>query len=1172
MPLRTDLGMEARQKPVGSIGSEQDERPSVAQETVPTTKPLEPFKPTDEPPPFLDTPAFLPPKPIPHSPKISPSSIPNPNPSVTTTKQVEPGYPNYGGYIYSIPGYSAFQPVSYPGVVQPSQAALPHSEPATSEYVPFPVIPNKDTALASNVEEKISETKIVEPQPQIIEKHKTQTDYEEKFTPAIIPTNPTFEENKNQGTESKMNITSLGQGSGATVTIPIQQKEIKKKTNERFSLKTSIPISKIDMKCVPNPSDVFQAVIKKPTFNSTFSNQKPENGPRVEIQSNIVIKSAPKDSETKELKMIAPAATNSISTLINAAEMINKTDDQMQQKIENTNECQEVQFVPQVSTASSRSLFNPNIETNKSNFISKQHDSNSNEQKNQIVFIQNKNSTNSKMLVTIQQQNPQVLVQRSTFDPKNSPAPSRLSGQGKKCKEDILNDNGSSSKVVALKRLHQENCDENDFENLITENQIYGNKIVVKEKSQGTLQEQDIKSKKTLEKPSQADSKNVVLQPNFLYLSNVQFPANVMMIKNNKPGNDVAKANKTTSSENKPIETICTTSSVESPVKVTNTQSVVVSKEAQLLKSNNILQSTPNKTKQDIVFQAPSQKVIMNSQIVYQVPMLVDSEKKMNPPFVNKDHSKSPVQSKSEFQKPYEPPKTNEKLFIACPYQMDSKLQPKIVITNLRPKISTPDEVSSLDLYEKKKRMRRMKYLSNRDGKDTQKQDQKKNQDSQKNIITPDKMKAEIYKEFTNTRVKVVDDSSDADSDYDEDALREYNSIIKDYETKPNNTECEKIDFLAGFDLATKNAYKEKELERMERILKRDSIAAAYIAAGRLDRIFNENSQPTVTKSRISVTISETHVDWKTMENEPSRQRKQTFLSQLSLVKVTPKYKEGYERAWLEIIKDRKRRYGTNNLEEILKQPKLRSEPQLDPNDQLQMLTEIKKHVNDNNNLIKKRLDSSCEDGDSIRVLAEKNFSELNRLSKMADNSVKHFSGQDTRKRDLNPGFDSENIQKPVLKLEQPFQNYPNINIPNISKIISLKSNLDPTMMMTSQATSMDEPQNSAAGVREMFNGNSDKVQDFGCQVDHIKCWPGIEAAINNYREFEIGRKKEIAELQRRNTALRVEAAHITRTAARDAERARALLAERHNLASEEARVSHSLHRLYTAVDFIKKC
>jgi hypothetical protein len=178
----------------------------------------------------------------------------------------------------------------------------------------------------------------------------------------------------------------------------------------------------------------------------------------------------------------------------------------------------------------------------------------------------------------------------------------------------------------------------------------------------------------------------------------------------------------------------------------------------------------------------------------------------------------------------------------------------------------------------------------------------------------------------------------------------------------------------------------------------------------------------------------------------------------------------------------------------------------MDLNGQLRILTEIKNCVNENNNLIKKRLDcsSSEAEGDSIRVLAEKNFSELNRLSKMADTSVKLISGQETRKRDLNPGFDSENIQKPQYKLEpKPF---PNINIPNISKIISLKSTKEENLVVSTQATSMDEPQSSAAGVKEMFTITElGKTKDACCQVEEVYQWPGLEVLMQSYKEYDYG-------------------------------------------------------------------
>lgn len=780
---------------------EQGERPPLPPPDPPP-KQIEPYKPEEQ-KIFPEKPAFLPPKPVPHSPKISPSSIPNPSPSVSTTK-MEPGYPNYGGYLYSIPGYSAFQPISYPGMMQPNQAPI-QNESQNSEFTPFQ--PVKDTEDTS-VEMKSNDNPRVDTP-------KAQTDFEDQFTPEVVPAVSNTDV-KNSVNDSKLSIASLSQGAGATVTTmstPMNKDVNKKKNPERFSLKTSIPISKIDMKCVGTnpPEPVFQnALTKKPhKFNPPFQNTNVDMGSKVEIQSNIIIKSALKEPEVKaDVKPTAPSPNN-INTLINAAEAINKTDNQFRKpepKVEVINEIKDPPpFTPPIPAP--RPMFSPMNLDNKVNFPNKPPDGTFSEQKNQILFIQNKNPSNSKMLLTIQQQNPQVLLQRTNFDSKNLQAPSRLSNQ-KKCKEELL-ENGSSSKVVALKRLHQENCDENDFENLITENQIYGNKIVVKEKSQGTQQEQDLKNKnKTQDKPTQGETKNVVLQPNFLYLSNVQFPANLMMIKNNAKLNQTnePKINKIAANENKTTTEVSTMTN-SNDTKSLKAQNIAVSKEIHVLKSsNNVLQTLSNKnSKNDLVFQTPHQKVIMNP-IVYQVPMIVDSDNKLNQSFINREYPKFIGQNKKEYPKSFEQ-KSNDKLFIACPYQMDSKLQPKIVITNIRPKISKVEEVSSLDIYEKRKRLRRLKHLSNRDSKESPKNDPKKGTDKIENIITPDKMKAEICKEFATTKVIIDEGCSESDTDYGENDLDEYNTIIEEFGAIVKNDD-EKVEFLANFRLASHADYK----------------------------------------------------------------------------------------------------------------------------------------------------------------------------------------------------------------------------------------------------------------------------------------------------------------------------------------------------------------------------
>ncbi|XP_048001287.1 uncharacterized protein LOC125238043 [Leguminivora glycinivorella] len=1034
----------------------------------------------------------------------------------------------------------------------------PNHAPQTPTDFSFP--PTKENV--EKTEEKPDE-------PAKLDTPKEQ-DFEEHFTPEIIPA-VSIPDPKPQSVESKMSITSLSQGSGATVTIPSQAntKDAKKKTPERFSLKTSIPISKIDMKCVSNPPDaIYQNAVSKKIqtpFNPAF--QYPKD--IVEIQSNIVLKNAQNEPEVKPevpkltsstLHPPVTTCSNNISALLNAAETINKTDNQFwkpEPKPTSPTEGKELPaFTPQVPASATKTMYNPvTTEANKPTFTNKPPDNPYGEQKNQILFIQNKNTSNPKMLLTIQQQNPQVLLQRSNFESKNLQAPSRLSGQIKKSKEEHMNENGTSSKVVSLKWLHQENCDENDFENLITENQIYGNKIVVKEKS-GTLQEQELKKNK--DKQTQ-ETKNVVLQPNFLYLSNVQFPANLMMIKNNKIGQAAdGKPNKTAANENKTNDANVGTET--NNIKNIKAQNVTTSKEIHVLKSsNNVLQTLANKTnKSDIVFQTSNQKVIMNPQIVYQVPMIVDADNKMNQPFINREYPKFVAQNKKEFPKPLDTSKP-DKLFIACPYQMDSKLQPKIVITNIRPKITKVEEVSSLDMYEKRRRMRRLKYLSNRDTKETSKSEIKKTTektDSLKNIITPDKMKAEIYKEFANTKIKIEDDSSDSDTDYGENELKEYNAIIDEF-SKPSEVETGKIEFLASFRLATQDAFKEKQLDRDERSLSKDAVALAYITAGRLDRLCREE----LPESPVPTTEDSTPArDQK--EQHPAQ--KQLFLTQLQLTQVPPKYRDGYEKAWQVILQERKRRNGTIQ-EDSAKKPRPHNETDFDPNGQLQLLTEIKKCVNENNNLIKKRLDSSCDDGESdIHALAEKNFSELDRLSKMADRSVKLYSGVDSRKRDLNPGFDSENIQKPI-KIEQPYLNYPKINIPNISKIISLKSVQESAGGISSPATSMDEPGSGAAGA----GGRGGGGRDAASQAEE-PAWPGVEALIRNYKEFEAARKTEISTLHRRNTQLRVECAQTTRAAAAEAERARALLAERRQLAREEGAARAALAKLAQTIDAVR--
>ncbi|XP_073962952.1 uncharacterized protein [Choristoneura fumiferana] len=195
-----------------------------------------------------------------------------------------------------------------------------------------------------------------------------------------------------------------------------------------------------------------------------------------------------------------------------------------------------------------------------------------------------------------------------------------------------------------------------------------------------------------------------------------------------------------------------------------------------------------------------------------------------------------------------------------------------------------------------------------------------------------------------------------------------------------------------------------------------------------------------------------------------------------------------------------------------------------------------------------------------IRALAQKNFEELDRLSRMAGRSLQLYGGQ----RDLTPGFDSENITKPTVKADQPYQNYPKINIPNISKIISLKTAEAPAAAASSPATSMDEPRSAAAGAEPAR-------REAACQADRPS-WPGVEALVKAYKDFEAERARSISMLHARNTALRVSCAHAARVAARAQHRARALADQRRRHAAQERDARQQLRRLTAAIRALRDC
>lgn len=229
---------------------------------------------------------------------------------------------------------------------------------------------------------------------------------------------------------------------------------------------------------------------------------------------------------------------------------------------------------------------------------------------------------------------------------------------------------------------------------------------------------------------------------------------------------------------------------------------------------------------------------------------------------------------------------------------------------------------------------------------------------------------------------------------------------------------------------------------------------------------------------------------------------------------------------WKTTIKERKKRNGTSALLHYYEQLSETENKVFNyenntidshARDQLEIMTEIKKSVSENNNLIKRAIDNlyhptSGGSEDLIPSLAEKNFSEISRLSNMADRSLKMFARPHSGKSDdpmakvrcEEACFTTDHVSK--------------FNIPNVPKIISLKSVQDSSPVDISPATSMDEPRNSAAGV-----SGDDKVPEIAGLLyeDRPEAennvlnkdkkssaefkWPGVDCVLASYKKYTEG-------------------------------------------------------------------
>ncbi|XP_072948390.1 uncharacterized protein [Epargyreus clarus] len=853
------------------------------------------------------------------------------------------------------------------------------------------------------------------------------------------------------------------------------QKDKRRKSLEKFDFKTFMPMRKSNH----NPLDM-------PTSSTTVLPSK------VAIQSNIVIKPASKEPNFTELPT---PRSNSLSTLISAAEAIDINDRQFQKPESNVDRPKEDNFFSQ-NINSPPLLFKPQspplppyVDTIKTNCQSVASFS---DKKNQLLFVQNKNATTK--FVDVPHKHLHVTLRRTISNPKNMQTPPRLESEMEDNSDDpVVDPENTRTKVVALKRVIQHNYDESDFENLIAENQIYG-----------ISREQELRNSN-----NRIDKTKNVSQPNSTYLGNVKRKTKMMMINNNERDNgDLNREDEVISNEKTMLQ-INIRSVDDSVFTPSNSQQLNVSEE------NQVFNSDPD----NVIVQCANQNLIMNSDIYNQTAKTVT--------IVNEPMNNSMVAGNEQSE-----PDDNIALNLL---RSNEVFNEDLLLPNIIP----PEETSILDKVQKRRMCKQKNLSNNSDVKDAQKSEPKKRTNLDRSLITPDKINYEVYKGYVSSRLHKRNKDRDTESDYEEEDAEEYMNIIETY--GPTEQDL-KENFLSNLKVATKNV----ALAEEERLQNEDMLRKAY------------PRKKTYTYSPAA----------EICDKNPFFQLKQHFSPKIR--KQTMRDNKAHEKASKNVIQYREEGNHSENhsSDHVFKKPRLwPSEPQINTTHDLQVLNQIKNSVKEYNNLIKKRLDPSCENEGDIEALAEKNITELDRLSEMAQRSVKHYKGTNTRKRRLSPGFDSENIKK--VKLKDPTINYPKLNIPNISKITSLEATAEPDREVTSQATSMDEPQNSAGGFEEVYQDIINKSKEMKSSDDG-SIWQGIKDIRKIYTDYEKARKKELNELQRRNTALCVQRAHITRATCRDSDLLRALRAEKDNLAKEQEASVKSIKRLMHAVDVVR--
>lgn len=829
---------------------------------------------------------------------ISPSSIPNPNPS-TLGKQLV--YPAYGAYItYPIQGFAPFQTIQYPGVnplqtQQDNGTFIINMDQGASEST---LDPDRNNAHVIIDKEQITSTEASSNMPHESDRFQdnstqigvsknmlaTPVELDQKAT-KILPVNKEDKScSANIVSEKKPAHRKINPVPNARIGKLVPPlKPIVTQTNKKdnvFSLKTSIPISKIDMRSINSHNDVgtSKTMLVKPPENETVESKlnESQNSPILGLDSNnesqqqmflkidnkqnfflqnnavmhpqsIIKMPVPSDVAPAEEKSDAGASFRGqiVNTLANQGIRENtfivtaqNHQFNMGTHVSNFNPIRSVE-TSNVCARTNRPLmttrpFSDKYSIDASKGIINLQDSNSKELKKKFLLVPSSHLTNQLVLAISSKPSHtnSILISKGMVqEESNIPNPlqsSPLLTASKEGVQIVATSPDTNSKVVALKRLHQDNYDENDFENLITENQIYGNKIVIKEKSHPIASKNcNIPSpqpKRIIQNGNPllevTTKPNLVVQPNFLYMSNINLqPNHNFMLLNKSIGNNQLVTAEDTNYLGK-TDTIQfgdktdTTNQIVPPTKVmmsaqtfrtvnpvTHTVSFVKENNAiEPNKHGTVLQSLLNKSNVKVC--EASQQQNMN-QIVYQVPFFLDNnnavqQRRVNlvkPAFFNSELAMLLTKPANQI---LDWKKNNSTMTADVKLESESIVKNELITNRIElmhtlngaQNDSEGELVSSIDLAEKRKILREKRKMLARDKNNIQALTEKENCNTLRE-----------HERFLGSHYYYSDGDSDLQSDEDVETnkrkFRKKKSMLLD-------TGQGKLEFLNVFGLTTK--------------------------------------------------------------------------------------------------------------------------------------------------------------------------------------------------------------------------------------------------------------------------------------------------------------------------------------------------------------------------------